>query len=82
VALHGIATLVVGRAFDTFDINRLHEVHFVFILALTPILFIAHLLYPFKTVKRNQHLSFFLFFGSLLCACIAGFFILLSFSNM
>ena len=76
-ALHGIISLAFGMQ----QIENVH-VHVVFILALFPILFIAHLLYPFKTVKRNQHLSFFLFFAALLSMAIAGFFVLLAFSNM
>jgi hypothetical protein len=64
-ALHGIAQLV-------FNIQCVANgyIELVFILALSPILFITHLFYPFKTLKRNQHLNFFLFFGSLLSACI------------
>jgi hypothetical protein len=76
-ALHGIAQLVLGIKYITSG-----NIELVFILVLSPILFIAHLLYPFKTLKRNQHLNFFLFFGSLLSACIGIFFTLLAFSNM
>jgi hypothetical protein len=52
------------------------------LLLLCPALFVFHLLYPFKEVKRNQHLSFFLFFASLLDACIGLYCILLATSNM
>jgi hypothetical protein len=75
MTLNGITTLL-------FHHSKLYEVNYVFILALAPTLFVAHLLYPFKTVQRSQHLSFFLFFASLLCGCIGIFSVLLHFSNM
>jgi hypothetical protein len=75
LALNGITTLL-------FHPGKWDEVNGIFILALIPTLFVAHLLYPFKTVQRSQHLNFFLFFASLLCGCIAIFFTLLYFSNM
>lgn len=37
-----------------------------------PLLFLAHLIYPFKTVKRNQHASFFLFFAALYALVLGG----------
>ncbi|MDR3246030.1 MAG: hypothetical protein LBT50_06310 [Prevotellaceae bacterium] len=74
-ALNGIVTLL-------FHHSKWYEINVIFILALIPTLFVAHLLYPFETVQRNQHLNFFLFFASLLCGCIAIFFTLLHFSNM
>lgn len=40
-------------------------------------LFVFHLLYPFKEVKRNQHLSFFLFWIALFCVGLGGLIILL-----
>jgi hypothetical protein len=43
--------------------------HMLFKVCVVPALFISHLFYPFKTEKKNQHLSFFLFFFSL---CIIG----------
>ena len=39
--------------------------HWLWWTLLCPYLFITHLLYPFKERKRNQHLSFFLFFAAL-----------------
>jgi hypothetical protein len=80
-ALDGITTLVLNRVFNV-GYYPIWIGASVFILALWPILFIFHLLYPFKEVKRNQHLSFFLFFASLLSTCIVMFFILLGMSNM
>ena len=38
---------------------------FLFYLGFCPALFVANLIYPFKTVKRSQHLSFFTFLFSL-----------------
>ncbi len=40
---------------------------FLFAMGFCPAMFIANLIYPFKTVKRSQHLSFFLFLFSLCC---------------
>jgi hypothetical protein len=80
-AFDGIATLSLYRLFGN---NRLLDDYLplVVILALFPALFLFHLLYPFKEVKRNQHVSFFLFFASILMGCIGLFFILLDLSNM
>lgn len=36
--------------------------HLLFWTLLFPVLFLFHLIYRFKTVKKNRHLSFFLFF--------------------
>lgn len=36
--------------------------HFLFWTLLFPVLFLFHLIYRFKTVKKSRHLSFFLFF--------------------
>jgi hypothetical protein len=44
---------------------------FLFIMGFCPALFIANLVYPFKTVKRSRHLSFFTFLISL---CSIGIF--------
>lgn len=56
---------------------------FLFALGFCPALCVANLVYPFKTVKRSQHLSFFLFMISL---CSVGIFGLVvgvhAFSNM
>jgi hypothetical protein len=79
--LEGIISLLLLRVFPYNRITHDNIILF-FILALCPALFVAHLLYPFKTIKRSQHLTFFLFFGSILCACAGIFFILLHFSNM
>ncbi|MDR1455265.1 MAG: hypothetical protein LBJ01_06410 [Tannerella sp.] len=40
-------------------------------ITFVPALFIYHLLFPFKTVKRNRHLTFFLFFLTLF-ECVLG----------
>jgi hypothetical protein len=79
--LEGIFSLLLFRALP-YD-KTTHEYTLLFyVLALCPALFVAHLLYPFKTVKRSQHLTFFLFFASVFCACTGVFFLLLHFSNM
>jgi hypothetical protein len=41
--------------------NR-NGIHWLFWIFLTPIMFVAHWLYPFRKTKRSKHLSFFLFF--------------------
>lgn len=57
--------------------------HLLFKISLAPVLLISHLLYPFKEVKRNQHLNFFLFFISLYSIGLYGSIILVhSLSNM
>jgi hypothetical protein len=48
--------------------NVMHDddaTHALFRHSILPLLFIAHLLYPFKKSVRNQHVTFFLFFASL-----------------
>jgi hypothetical protein len=79
-ALNGIATLALFHLFELRDTEGIMRL--IFILALCPVFFIFHLLYPFKDVKRNQHLSFFLFFASLLSACVAMFGVMIALSNM
>jgi len=39
--------------------------HFLFKVSIIPFLFLTHLIYPFKSVRRSQHLNFFLFFLSI-----------------
>jgi hypothetical protein len=78
--LEGIISLLLYRVFSPDRTNGLYTIFSI--LALCPTLFMAHLLYPFKTIKRSQHLTFFLFFASVLCACTGVFFVLLHFSNM
>lgn len=57
--------------------------HLLFKMSIAPLLLIANLLYPFKTVKRNQHLNFFLFFISLYSIGLYGLIIVAHlFSNM
>ncbi len=57
--------------------------HLLFWVSLSPLLFLVHILYPFKEVKRNQHLSFFLFFISLYMIGLYGLTIVAhAFSNM
>jgi hypothetical protein len=79
--LEGITSLLLLRVFP-YDKTTHDNILLFFVLALCPTLFTAHLLYPFKTIQRSRHLTFFLFFGSVLCACIGVFCVLLHFSNM
>lgn len=46
--------------------------HALFWLVLFPLLFIYHLRYKFKTVQKNQHLTFFLFFLSFFMLALKG----------
>ncbi|OAV69752.1 hypothetical protein Barb4_01623 [Bacteroidales bacterium Barb4] len=46
-------------------LNNRAATHMLEGVTFVPALFIYHLLFPFKTVKRNQHLTFFLFFLTL-----------------
>jgi hypothetical protein len=71
-ALDGIVTLMLVRVFE-FSHSDMRGMWMISLLSLCPLLFVFHLLYPFKEVKRNQHLSFFLFFASLLVVCAAAF---------
>lgn len=52
---------------------------FLFTLGFCPALFIANLVYPFKSVKRSQHLSFFTFLISL---CSIGIFAFITIIGM
>ena len=56
---------------------------FLFVMGFCPALLIANLVYPFKTVKRSRHLSF---FALLISLCSLGIFGLIvvahAFSNM
>ncbi|MDR1593054.1 MAG: hypothetical protein LBS43_01055, partial [Prevotellaceae bacterium] len=63
-ALDGIVSLALYRVFNFSD-SDMRGMWMLSVLSLCPLLFIFHLLYPFKEVKRNQHLTFFLFFASL-----------------
>jgi len=57
--------------------------HMLFWISILPALFLFHLVYPFKEVKRNQHLNFFLFFSSLYVVGVNALIILaFSLSNM
>ena len=46
--------------------------HALFWFSLFPLLFIYHLIYKFKTVQKNQHLNFFLFFLSFFMIAVKG----------
>jgi hypothetical protein len=65
-ALDGIVSLALYRLCDVDPPGALEYT----VLLLCPALFVFHLLYRFKEVKRNQHLSFFLFFASILSGCV------------
>lgn len=57
--------------------------HTLFGVSVVPALLLFHLVYPFREVKRNQHLTFFLFFSSLYVVGLNAFIILaVFFSNM
>jgi len=57
--------------------------HMLFLISLCPLLFIYHLVYPFKKVKRSKHLSFFLFFLSGYILMVRGLILIgFLFSNM
>ncbi|MDR2473230.1 MAG: hypothetical protein LBD53_06645 [Tannerella sp.] len=60
--MNGIVTLILARCFST----PMAEANLYYGITFIPFLFMAHLIYPFRKTKRNQHLSFFLFFASLL----------------
>jgi hypothetical protein len=47
--------------------------HILFWITICPLLFIFHQVFPFKKIKRSQHLSFFLFFISGFVLAIKGF---------
>jgi hypothetical protein len=70
-ALDGISSLVIYNIFNYSPQPCILPI--INVLLLCPALFVYHLAYPFKNVKRNQHLSFFLFFASLLSACVGLF---------
>jgi membrane-bound metal-dependent hydrolase YbcI (DUF457 family) len=53
-------------------INDRGITHTIFGIAFVPALYVYHLLFPFKTVKRNQHLNFFLFFIALYVGIIGS----------
>lgn len=76
-----LVSLTVWEIFGTLDWNAFRLIS---ILAFPLLCFVSHLLYPFKSVNKNlrQHINFFLFFATLLSMAIAGFLILLEFSNM
>jgi hypothetical protein len=78
--LHGVGI----KTLDILGILDWNTLRLISILVFPLLLFIAHFLYPFKNVSENlrQHVNFFLFFATLLSMAIAGFFILLKFSNM
>ncbi len=55
----------------------------LFALGFSPALLLANLVYPFKTVRRSQHLSFFAFLISLLTIGFVGvIWVAHAFSNM
>jgi uncharacterized membrane protein YoaK (UPF0700 family) len=57
--------------------------HSLVYITLIPALFCFHMLYPFKTIKRNQNLNFFLLFLSLYIIAVHGLiYILVLFSDM
>jgi hypothetical protein len=78
--LHGVGIKIL----DLLGILDWNALRLISILIFPLLLFISHILYPFKNVNGNlrQHVNFFLFFATLLSMAIAGFFILLEFSNM
>jgi hypothetical protein len=69
-ALDGIVSLALYRLCDVPHMVPLEYSA----LLLCPALFLFHLLYRFKEVKKNQHLSFFLFFAALFSICVGLFF--------
>lgn len=54
----------------------------LFFLLIVPWLFVSHLIYPFKELKRNRNLSFFLFFLSLIPTGFLFLWLAVSFSSM
>ena len=46
--------------------------HALFWVCICPLLFIYHRFYKFKTLQKNQHLNFFLFFFSFFILAIRG----------
>jgi hypothetical protein len=76
-ALDGIVTLALTRVFN-FSYSDVKGMWIFSVLSLCPLLFIFHLLYPFKEAKRNQHLTFFLFFASLLIVCAVSFVVIVA----
>lgn len=57
-----------------------HEMWWTFLF---PCLWLGHYFYPFHSVKRNQHLNFFLFFAAFYAIALYGFSMLVNaFSNM
>jgi hypothetical protein len=51
--------------------------HSLFGACLAPALWVCHCLYPFKKTKRNQHVSFFLFWAGLYSFGLGGLIIIL-----
>jgi hypothetical protein len=80
-ALEGIVSLALYRL-SNFSHSELSDLPLYSVLLLCPALFVFHLFYSFKTVKKNQHLSFFLFFASLFSVCVGLFCLALALSNM
>jgi hypothetical protein len=78
--LHGVSIKIL----DMLGILDWNAFRLISILVFPLLCFVAHLLYPFRNINKNlrQHVTFFLFFATLLSMAIAGFFILLEFSNM
>jgi hypothetical protein len=78
--LHGVSIKIL----DMLGILNWNILRLISILVFPLLCLVFHLLYPFKNVNENlrQHVNFFLLFATLLSLAIAGFFILLEFSNM
>ena len=60
-----IAADVLLPIFDDARVSHSPDVKFMFMCLLIPALYFFHWIYQFKTVKKSQHLSFFLFFATL-----------------
>lgn len=78
--LLGVSVIIL----EVLEILNWWEFKLVSILPFPLLCFVTHLLFPLKNTSKNlrQHVNFFLFFTMLLSMAIAGFFILLAFSNM
>jgi hypothetical protein len=78
--LHGVSIKIL----DILGILDWNTFRLISILTFPLLCFVTYLFYPFKNINKNlrQHVIFFLFFATLLSIAIAGFFILLEFSNM
>jgi hypothetical protein len=58
-------------------INNRTFVHYLFRICFPLALFAGHQMYPFRKTKRNQHVSFFLFWIGIYCFGLQGIIIIL-----